>query len=119
MSTLAESSFALRNSADDAAGPLRLEARLPPLLSIVPGMADLTGFFPLGHVFTAHVTGNLVVAAAAAVNGGSLNSAQILAIPAFMLALVAFWLIAQASHRRGASLARMLLWVHFLLLAAM
>jgi len=41
-----------------------LEA-LPPLLSVIAGMVDLTGFF-----FTAHVTGNLVVAAAAGVEGG-------------------------------------------------
>src|SRR5262249_55735240 len=70
------------------------------------------------HVFTAHVTGNLVVAAAAAVNGGPFNSAQALAIPAFMLAVAIVWLIAQASRRRGLSLARLLLWVQFLLLAA-
>jgi uncharacterized membrane protein YoaK (UPF0700 family) len=118
MSTLAESSAALAGSADDASGLLRLQAQLPPLLSVVAGMVDLTGFFTLGHVFTAHVTGNLVVAAAAAVQGGPLDTAQILAIPAFTLALAIVWLIAEASHRRGPSLARLLLWVQFLLLAA-
>jgi uncharacterized membrane protein YoaK (UPF0700 family) len=81
-------------------------------------MVDLTGFFTLGHVFTAHVTGNLVVAAAAAVHGGSFNLAQALAIVVFMLALAVVWLIAQASGRRGPSLARLLLLVQFLLLAA-
>jgi len=29
-------------------------------------MVDLTGFFTLGHILTANVTGNIVVAAAAA-----------------------------------------------------
>jgi uncharacterized membrane protein YoaK (UPF0700 family) len=121
MSTLARSSAALRNwahSADDAAELSRLEARLPPLLSVIAGMVDLTGFFTLGHVFTAHITGNLVVAAAAAVHGGPFNLAQALAIPVFMLALAAVWLIAQASRQRGPSLARLLLLVQFLLLAA-
>jgi uncharacterized membrane protein YoaK (UPF0700 family) len=96
-----------------------LEARLPPLLSVIAGMVDLTGFFTLGHVFTAHVTGNLVVAAAAAVQGGPWNLAQALAIPVFMLALALVWLIAQASDRSGLSLARLLLLVQFLLLGAL
>src|SRR5580704_11791611 len=121
MSTLARSATALRNIAapvGDATEQSRLEARLPPLLSVIAGMVDLTGFFTLGHIFTAHITGNLVGAAAAAVQGGPFNLAQALAIPAFMLALAVVWLIAQASHRRGASLARLLLLVQFLLLAA-
>jgi uncharacterized membrane protein YoaK (UPF0700 family) len=121
MSTLARSAPAVRNlshPADDAAALLRLEARLPPVLSVIAGMVDLTGFFTLGHVFTAHITGNLVVVAAAAVRAGPFELAQALAIPVFMLALAVVWLIAQASHRRGRSLARLLLWVQFLLLVA-
>jgi hypothetical protein len=47
---------------DDAAELSRLEARLPPLLSVIAGMVDFTGFFTLGHIFTAHVTGNIVLA---------------------------------------------------------
>src|SRR6202163_4347135 len=96
----------------------RLEKRLPTLLSVIAGMVDLTGFFTLGNIFTAHITGNLVVASAAAVHGGPFNLAQALAIPAFMLAVAVVWLIAQASDRRGSSLARLLLLVQFLLLAA-
>jgi uncharacterized membrane protein YoaK (UPF0700 family) len=120
MSTLARSSAAPGNIADPADDALKLsqlEARLPPLLSVIAGMVDLTGFFTLGHVFTAHVTGNLVVAAAAVVHGGPFNLAQALAIPVFMLALAVVWLIAQASQRRGPSLAPLLLLVQFLLLA--
>src|SRR6516164_9626119 len=121
MSTFAKSSALLRNwthPADEAAELTRLAARLPPLLSVIAGMVDLTGFLLLGHIFTAHITGNLVLAAAAAVHGDPFNLAQVLAIPAFMLALAVVWLIAQASHRRGAGLARLLLLVQFLLLAA-
>jgi uncharacterized membrane protein YoaK (UPF0700 family) len=118
MSALTEISPALRHATDDSAALSRLDAWLPPLLSIVAGMVDLIGFFTLGHVFTAHVTGNLVVAAAAAVNGGPVNAAQVLAIPVFMLAVALVWLIAQASRLHGPRLARLLLSVHFLLLVA-
>lgn len=121
MSRLASGSAAIGIETDraDDAQLLRLEARLPPLLSVIAGMVDLTGFFTLGHIFTAHVTGNLVVAAAAAVHSGPFNVAQALAIPVFMLAVAAVWLIAEASHRRGASLARLLLVVQTVLLAAL
>src|SRR5262245_44980710 len=105
--------------ANEAEQLSRLEARVPPLLSVIAGMVDLTGFLTLGHIFTAHVTGNLVVAAAAAVHGGPFNLAQALAIPVFMLAVAAIWLIAEASHRRGASLALLLLVVQSVLLAAL
>lgn len=97
----------------------RLEARLPLLLSMIAGMVDSTGFFTLGHVFTAHVTGNIVLAAGVAVDGGSFHWAQLLAVPVFMLALASVWLVAQASRRHGPSLARLLLLVQFLLLVAL
>jgi uncharacterized membrane protein YoaK (UPF0700 family) len=104
--------------ADDTTELLRLEERLPPLLSVIAGMVDLTGFFTLGNIFTAHVTGNLVVAAAAAVRGGPWNLAQALAIPVFILAVAAAWLVARASSLHGAALTRLLLIIQFLLLAA-
>jgi len=121
MSTLLSPSSALRTSSEPSQGAAarsRFEARLPPLLSVIAGMVDLTGFFTLGHVFTAHVTGNLVVAAAAAVQGGPVAPAQLLAIPVFMLALAAVWLLAQLSHRDGDRLARLLLLVQLGLLVA-
>ena len=88
------------------------------MLSVIAGMVDFTGFFTLGHIFTAHVTGNIVLAAVVAVDGGSFHWAQLLAIPVFMLTLATVWLIAQASGRHGSSLARLLLRVQFLVLAA-
>src|SRR5215813_5957210 len=108
----------LDRPADGSTELLRLEERLPPLLSVIAGMVDLTGFFTLGNIFTAHITGNLVVAASAAVRGGPVNPAPLLAIPVFILALAAVWTIARASGRRAPSLARLLLFVQFTLLAA-
>jgi uncharacterized membrane protein YoaK (UPF0700 family) len=93
-----------------------MEERLPPMLSVIAGMVDLTGFFMLGNIFTAHITGNLVVASALVVRGGPLNPAQLLAIPVFMIALAL--LIAEFSKPKGSSLVRLLLAVQFLLLAA-
>jgi uncharacterized membrane protein YoaK (UPF0700 family) len=120
MSTLAGSSDPLRTlvrQPEDAIELSRLEKRLPPPLSAIAGMVDLIGFFTLGNIFTAHITGNLVLAAGTVVHGGPLNLAQVLAIPVFVLALAAVWLIARASDRRGPRLARLLLMVQFLLLA--
>jgi uncharacterized membrane protein YoaK (UPF0700 family) len=104
--------------ADDALDLARWQRFLPPLLSVIAGMVDLIGFFTLGNIFTAHITGNLVVLSAALVRGGPLHLAQALSVPVFILALAAVWLIASSSKRRGLSLARRLLWVQFLLLAA-
>src|SRR6516165_2746172 len=103
---------------DEEATLLRMEETLPPILSVIAGMVDLTGFFMLGNIFTAHITGNLVVASAVAVRGGPLNPAQLLAIPVFIVALALVWLIARFSNRTGPSLVRLLLIVQFLLLAS-
>src|SRR5437870_5544568 len=101
----------------DSPDVARLQSRLPPLLSVVAGMVDVIGFLSLGKLFTAHVTGNLVVIAALLVRGGPPNMAQILAVPVFIVAVAAVWLIAKASERRGPALVRPLLLVQFLLLA--
>jgi uncharacterized membrane protein YoaK (UPF0700 family) len=93
----------------------RLERRLPPLLSAVAGTVDVIGFLSL-KLFTAHLTGNLVIIAALLVRGGPPNLAQILAVPVFIVAVAAVWLLAKALDRRGPALARPLLLVQFLLL---
>ena len=97
--------------------PSQLEMRLPTLLSVIAGTVDLTGFLNLGNLFTAHITGNLVVVAALIVRGGRINPAQVLAIPVFILAVATTWFLAKVSGRRGPSLARLLLLIQFLLLA--
>ena len=92
-----------------------LEDRLPPVLSTVAGMVDVIGFIKL-KLFTAHVTGNLVVIAALLVRGGPPNLAQILAVPVFILAVGGVWVLAKRLNKRGPALARPLLMVQFLLL---
>jgi len=104
------------SSSDGTPVASRLEKRLPTLLSVIAGMVDLTGFLSLGNLFTAHITGNLVVVGALVVRGGRINPAQILAIPVFILAVAATWILARASGRRGLDLLRLLLLVQFLLL---
>jgi len=94
----------------------RLERRLPPLLSVIAGMVDLTGFLTLGNLFTAHITGNIVVIAALTVRGGRINPAQILAVPMFIVAVAGTALLARGSGKRGLGLLRLLLWVQFVVL---
>jgi len=79
----------------------RSERWLPTLLSVIAGMVDVIGFLSLG-IFAAHVTGNIVVIGALIVRHNRVNPAQILAVPVFILAVAATWLIARASGRRAA-----------------
>jgi uncharacterized membrane protein YoaK (UPF0700 family) len=111
-SSPAPHSFYPSNRGRDVA---RLERRLPALLSAVAGTVDVIGFLSF-RLFTAHVTGNLVVIAALLVRGGPPNVNQILAVPVFILAVGCVWLIVETLNRRGAALARPLLLVQFLLL---
>ena len=91
--------------------------RLPIVLSVVAGMVDLTGFLTLGHIFTAHVTGNLAFLAADLVRGEAPRVAQALIVPLYMLAMTASFLIARRARLRDASPLSVLLWIQLLLLA--
>src|SRR5258708_30656155 len=110
MAIPAKSSIA-HPSPSDAVGLVGLQKFLPPLLSAVAGMVDVIGYLSL-KLFTAHITGNLVVIAALLVRGGPPNMAQILAVPVFILAVAAVWLVPQAPARRGPALAIPLLLTH-------
>src|SRR5262249_2961651 len=61
---------------------------LPGLLAIIAGSTDAIGFLSLGGLFTAHITGNLVVLSAYALNREQSPLAVILSVPVFMLVLV-------------------------------
>ena len=60
---------------------------MPAALSVVAGMVDVTGWLLLNGLFTAHITGNLVVGVADVVRGGHPSVAQTLAIPVFIVAV--------------------------------
>jgi uncharacterized membrane protein YoaK (UPF0700 family) len=85
------------------------------LLSTTAGAVDVIGFQRLG-LFTAHITGNVVVVAAEVVSGGPPRLLQILAIPVFMFAVAGTWGIARTLRRRGAAVVRPLLVVQCLLI---
>jgi len=96
----------------------RSDLWLPTLLRVIAGMVDLIGFLSLG-IFTAHVTGNIVVVGALIVRHNRVNPAQILAIPIFVLAVAVTWLIAKALGKRGTGLMRPLLLIQFLLITGL
>src|SRR5215475_6804942 len=93
----------------------RSERWLPTLLSTIAGMVDVIGFLSLG-IFTAHVTGNIVVIGALVARHNRVNPAQVLAIPVFIVAVAATWLVARLSGRHGIGLLRSLLLTQFLLM---
>ena len=119
MSTIDSSAtHASPRPSEDAHAPSRFQERLPTVLSVIAGMVDLIGFLSLG-IFTAHVTGNIVVVGALIVRHNRVNPAQILAIPVFILAVALTWLIAKASGRSGTGLMRLLLLIQFLLITCL
>ncbi len=56
---------------------------LPTVLSIIAGSVDAIGFLGLGGLFTAHVTGNLVILAAHLVSGSGAPVAPMLSVLSF------------------------------------
>ncbi|HME90446.1 MAG TPA: YoaK family protein, partial [Myxococcaceae bacterium] len=79
-----------------ASGPNHLA--LLAILSVLAGLVDVIGFLSLGHVFTAHITGNLVVMADQMVNGGPPHVAQLLSIPVFGLTIAVAYLLARRAR---------------------
>src|SRR5262245_14481118 len=57
------------------------------VLSVIAGSTDVIGFLGLGGLFTAHITGNLVILAAHLVTGGEAQIAPMLSVPVFIAVL--------------------------------
>src|SRR5438045_3936705 len=60
---------------------------LPAVLSVIAGSIDAISFLGLGGLFTAHVTGNLVVLVAHLATGSRAPVANILSVPVFVAVL--------------------------------
>jgi uncharacterized membrane protein YoaK (UPF0700 family) len=86
------------------------------VLSVIAGSTDIIGFLGLNGLFTAHITGNIVVLAAHIVAGDPTIFSYILSVPVFMVVLLLTRLLAAAFERAGISTLQPLLLLQFLLL---
>jgi uncharacterized membrane protein YoaK (UPF0700 family) len=91
---------------------------LPTVLSVIAGSTDAIGFLGLGGLFTAHVTGNLVILAAHLAAGGEAAVAPMLSVPVFIAVLGVTRLLAGFLERIRVASLRPLLLLQFLLLLA-
>jgi uncharacterized membrane protein YoaK (UPF0700 family) len=91
---------------------------LPFVLSTAAGAVDIIGFLALGGLFTAHITGNVVVVAAHYVTRGYSQVGTLLAVPVFIAVLGVVTLAAGAVEKAGYSPRRALLLLQAILLAA-
>ena len=89
---------------------------LPAVLSIIAGSVDAISFLGLGGLFTAHVTGNLVVLVAHLATGSRAPVANILSVPVFVVALGLTRLLSGVLERIGFASLRPLLLLQLLLL---
>ena len=90
---------------------------LPFVLSVIAGATDIIGFLGLNGLFTAHITGNIVLLAAHVVAGEATMLSYILSVPVFMVVLLLTRLLAGGCQAIGLSTLRPLLLLQALLLA--
>jgi len=100
-------------SADDS----RAVQALLIVLSVTAGCTDIIGFLVLNGLFTAHITGNLVILAAHIVGGGEAEIAPMLSVPVFIVMVGLTRLLAGGLASLGLASLRPLLLLQFLLLA--
>jgi uncharacterized membrane protein YoaK (UPF0700 family) len=87
------------------------------VLSVTAGCTDIIGFLLLNGLFTAHITGNLVILAAHIVGGGEAEIAPMLSVPVFIVMVGLTRLLAGGLESIGLASLRPLLLLQFLLLA--
>ncbi len=91
---------------------------LPFVLSLIAGSTDIIGFLGLNGLFTAHITGNLVVLAAHIVAGDPTIFSYILSVPVFMLMLFLTRVLAGGLEQIGVSTLQPLLLLQLIFLVA-
>jgi uncharacterized membrane protein YoaK (UPF0700 family) len=91
---------------------------LPFVLSVIAGATDSIGFLGLNGLFTAHITGNIVILAARIVAGNPTIISYILSVPVFMAVLFLTRLLASGLERTGISTLRPLLLLQLIFLGA-
>jgi uncharacterized membrane protein YoaK (UPF0700 family) len=91
---------------------------LPFVLSLIAGSTDVIGFLGLNDLFTAHITGNLVILAAHVVAGNPAILSHVLSVPVFMLVLLLTRLFAGYLEHRGIATLQPLLLLQLLSLIA-
>jgi uncharacterized membrane protein YoaK (UPF0700 family) len=89
---------------------------MPVVLSTTAGAVDVVGFLALGGLFTAHITGNLVVLAAHYITGGFSDVGPLLAVPVFVFVLSIVTLLSVAAEKAGYASRRALLCLQVALL---
>src|SRR5271170_7248662 len=101
MSVLSAAGSRLLNTVSAAAD--RASRTLPFVLSVIAGSTDVIGFLGLSGLFTAHITGNLVVLAAHIVAGDPTIFSYVLSVPVFMMVLLLTRLLAGRLEQTGLS----------------
>jgi uncharacterized membrane protein YoaK (UPF0700 family) len=89
---------------------------LPLVLSLTAGSTDTIGFLSLNGLFTAHITGNLVVLSAHVINGDPAILSYVFAVPVFALVLLLTRMLASGLERAGIATLQALLLLEMLLL---
>jgi uncharacterized membrane protein YoaK (UPF0700 family) len=98
--------------------PLRAGWVLPAVLSTTAGAVDVIGFLALGGLFTAHITGNVVILAAHYLVGGFSEIGPLLSVPVFVVVLGVVTLASGMIEEAGYPSRRALLVLQAALLAA-
>jgi uncharacterized membrane protein YoaK (UPF0700 family) len=87
-------------------------------LSFIAGMVDVTSFVLLHGVFAAHITGNIVVIAAAVATHTSVELTSVLAVVVFLVVTIVLTAIVDTARRPPYQWARSFVALQFGLLAA-